>query len=124
MNQNVKLNEWMSRMWLAPVPGAERYYLLQKLTQKQAAEIIGMIAESVGFDMFSKYSRQGKLHNEHPYRQFMSGFMCLLVEAGRTDVNDWRKSLWRALPAVDKKMMRIYVRQFSGCDIEKTGFVQ
>ena len=124
MKQTVKLNEWMRTVWLAPVPGAERYCMLQKLTQKQAAEIMGMIAQSVEFDMSSKQSRQGQLDAEHPYRQFMSGYMSLLVEAGRTDVNDWRKSLWRVLPEADKKMMRTYVRQLSGFDIVKSGFVR
>lgn len=124
MKKTIKLNEWMAAVWLDPVPGAERYCMLQKLTQKQAAEIMSIIAKSVEFNMNSKSSRQGQLDLDHPYRQFLGGYMSLLVESGPTDVNDWRRSLWRALPDTDKKMMRAYVRRLSGHDIVKTGFVR
>lgn len=124
MNHKMKLNEWMETKWLEYVPGAEEYYMLQKLTEEQAFEILCIIAESTGFDILSEESRQGRLDNEHPYRNFMSGYMCLLVEAGPTDVNNWRKTLWSVLNDVDKEMLRSYVFQLSGRDIVKEGFVQ
>lgn len=124
MKQKMRLDEWMAKKWLEYVPGAEEYYMLQKLTEEQAFEILCMVAESTGFDILSEDSRQGHLNIEHPYRNFMSAYMCLLVEAGPTDINNWRKTLWSVLNDVDKKMLRSYAFQLSGCDIVKEGFVQ
>lgn len=117
MNNKVTLDKWMASVWLVPVEGAEKYHLGQRLNKKEANEIKHLIAQSAEFDLNSKPMRCGILYHGHPYRDFLQGYVGLLLAVGRDDVNGWRKSLWKALEDMDKVAIKQYVQQVYHVDI-------
>lgn len=122
--KDVTLDKWMIHMWLPPVPGAEKYRISQELSNTQAKEIMHMIARSAEFDMASIMERRGPLYHGYPYRDFISGYMALMLESGVDDRNGWRKKLWRVLPDMDKKVLQKYARQIYNFDIKELGCVR
>lgn len=124
MKEMVTLDRWLHKAWLPPVAGAEKYYVLQNLTKSEAKEIMMMVAESAEFDMTSWEARSGPLYHGHPYRDFLGGYMMLMLESDMDDVNNWRKKLWKALPDVDKESMTRYARAAFGVNLKKLGCVR
>lgn len=110
--KGMSLKEWFEINWLIPVPGVEKYRLLQKLTINEATHIMHLMAESTQVDLSSPEDRQEPWLNGYPYRDFLSGYMCILLAPGiNTDVNKWRNMLWKVLPDVHKSNMRKYARE-------------
>ena len=117
MGNSITLDKWMMQMWLPPVPGAEKYKMCQKLTATQAKEIIQMIAQSTEFDLASRQERCWSLYRGHPYREFISGCLTLLLASDRKDANKWTDTLWHALEEFDRVAIRGYAKQLFNVDI-------
>lgn len=106
------LPEWFLHSWLRPVPGIEKYHLSQKITQSDAEEIMKMIAASTDFNIASMEERLLPFEGGYPYRDFLSGYLLLMVHSYMEYANNWTRLLWSVLPNVDKLAILKYAKKF------------
>ena len=120
-NKAPTLPEWFLRSWLRPVPGIEKYNLSQKITQSDAEEIMNMIATSTDFNIYSMEDRLRPFDSGYPYRDFLSGYLLLMVHSHKKYANNWTRLLWIVLPNVDKLAISEYAKNFFGLNLEDWG---
>lgn len=118
MNEKINLADWMKRMWIPPVKGAEEYTTCQCLSHKQATEIMKLIAKASEFNLKSLEDRVNQLDHGAPYRTFLQCYLNLMLISDKSDSNHWRKNLWNALYDVDKSIMKNYTKKLYNLDIE------
>lgn len=115
------LPEWFLRSCLRPVPGIEKYHLSQKITQSDAEEIMKMIAASTDLNIASMEERLRPFESGFPYRDFLSGYLLLMVHSHKIYANNWTSLLWIVLPNVDKLAISKYAEKLFGLNLEDFG---
>lgn len=118
MNEKIKLDDWMKRVWIPPVAGAEKYTTCQRLSREQTIEIMELVAKAAEFNLNSLTDRANQLDRGEPYRTFLECYLNLMFVSDKDDLNHWRKNLWNALYDVDKAVMKNYARRLYGLEIE------
>lgn len=109
----MKLSRWMMMEWLPRDMLAEKYVVGQNLTKDQAAEIIQIIARSVGFKLTDPLARRNLTEIGTPFRDFTTCIL-LLMHAGDFN-NKWRNMLWDTLdPGLQEACQAVMIAQIMG----------
>ena len=93
----MKLSNWMAMQWLPRDMMAEKYQVGQDLTREQAAEVVRIIARSVGCNLSKRGTKKELNEIGNPYRDFVVCIL-LLMKAGGAN-HKWESMIWAAMGA-------------------------
>ena len=93
--------DWMEDEGIPHAKEANKYLIGQNLTDKQAKEIILMIAKSVGIKYYSPKKCEFLKKSGSSYQYAVYKYTALIVD-GMNDETNWADALWGVLDREDK----------------------